>query len=176
MTEVVGCPTPEVVPTPQTQPAPPTLHWYCPGSHTSRWPFNGLEPSSTTASMNPFGEGSSAAAAAAAVTPAPIFDEASKTKQRLRQLCDDVATKTASYTLADGVEADHGYLTDCLDRFRIWAGSLGVFQTGDASLDARLSNHFLAGEVLRLLRQLDTVTSDREFLLFYCISCVRRRD
>ncbi len=38
-----------------------------------------------------------------------------------------------------------------------------MFQSGEASLDARLSNHILAREVVRLLKQLDVVTSDRRF-------------
>ncbi len=93
----------------------------------------------------------------------PILVEASLTRRHLRDLCTDASAKTKSGTLPDGVEADHSYLTDCLDRFNIWAESLGVFQKGEASLDARLSNHILAREVLRLLKQLDAVTSDREF-------------
>ncbi len=70
--------------------------------------------------------------------------KASQTKRHLRGLCNDIAARTTSGTLPEGVEADHDYFTDCLDRFNIWAGSLGVFQSGDASLDARLSNHILA--------------------------------
>ena len=97
------------------------------------------------------------------VAPGPILAKASQTRRHLRGLCNDVAARTTSGTLPEGVEADHDYLTDCLDRFNIRAGSLGVFQSGDASLDARLSNHVLAREVVRLLKQLDVVTSDRGF-------------
>jgi hypothetical protein len=82
----------------------------------------------------------------------------------LRDLCDDAAAKTEAGTLPDGVEADPQYLIDCFDRFNIWAESLGAFQKGEASLDARLSNHVLAREVVRLLKQLHTVISDRESL------------
>lgn len=100
---------------------------------------------------------------AMAVSLAPILTEASQTRRHLRDLCNNIASKITANALPDGVEADHRYLTDCVDRFNIWAGSLGVFQKGDASLDARLSNHILGREVLRLLKQLDTVTSDRGF-------------
>jgi hypothetical protein len=37
-----------------------------------------------------------------------------------------------------------------------------VFQKGEASLGARLSNHALAREVLRFLKQLDTTFTDRK--------------
>lgn len=62
----------------------------------------------------------------------------------------------------EGVDIDPQYLKDCLDRFNIWAGSLGVFQKGNASLDSRISSGSLAKEVLRLLKQLDCFTSERK--------------
>ncbi|KXX77505.1 Ankyrin-1 [Madurella mycetomatis] len=95
--------------------------------------------------------------------PGPIFAEASRTRRRLRDLCNHAAAQTESGAIPDGVDADSKYLAECLDRFNIWAGSLGVFQKGDASLDARLSNHILAREVIRLLKQLHTVTSDHRY-------------
>ncbi|KAK0742061.1 hypothetical protein B0T21DRAFT_306459 [Apiosordaria backusii] len=90
----------------------------------------------------------------------PIMVEASKARRHLRELCDVVLTKTQETTVPEGVHGDAKYLTGCLDRFNIWAGSLGVFQKGEASLDARLSNHMLAREVIRLLKQLDAFTLD----------------
>ena len=93
--------------------------------------------------------------------PGPITIEASKTRRHLRDLCVNIATRIQSSTVPEGVDADDKYLTDCLDRFNIWAGSLGVFQKEDSSLDARLLNHILSREVLQLLRQLDTFISDR---------------
>lgn len=97
-----------------------------------------------------------------APVPGPISVEASRIRRHLRDLCKNIAAKTESGTVPDGVDANSKYLADCFDRFNIWAGSLGVLQKGDASLDARLSNHILAREVLRLLKQLDTVLSDRK--------------
>jgi hypothetical protein len=97
-----------------------------------------------------------------ATGPGPIMVEASKTRRRLRELCFDLGKKIASGDVPEGVDADDAYLSDCLDRFNIWAGSLGVFQKGEASLDSRLSSHVLVKEVIRLLRQLDQFTSDRE--------------
>ncbi|KAL2267919.1 hypothetical protein VTJ83DRAFT_5196 [Remersonia thermophila] len=90
----------------------------------------------------------------------PIFAAASQTRRLLRELRGDAADKAQRGALPHGVEVDPIYLTDCLDRFNLWGGSLGVFQKGDASLDARLSNHVVAREVLRLLKQLDAVVSD----------------
>ena len=97
-----------------------------------------------------------------ATGPGPIMVEASKTRRRLKELCFDICKKVASGDMPEGVDADDAYLSDCLDRFNIWAGSLGVFQKGEASLDSRLSSHVLVKEVIRLLRQLDQFTSDRE--------------
>lgn len=88
--------------------------------------------------------------------------EASRTRRRLRELCLDTSKKLASGEMPEGVDVDDGYLSDCLDRFNIWAGSLGVFQKGEASLDSRLFSHVLVKEVIRLLRQLDGFISDRE--------------
>ncbi|KAI2638009.1 ankyrin repeat-containing domain protein [Hypomontagnella submonticulosa] len=95
-----------------------------------------------------------------AYVPGEIMIEASRTRRHLRELCAEISTKIDSGSLPDGVYADSNGLTDCIDRFNIWAGSLGVFQKGDASLDARLSNHLLLREVVRLLTQLDTFSSD----------------
>ena len=99
-----------------------------------------------------------------ATTPGEIMIAASKTRRHLRELRVEISTKIGSETLPDGVYANSDGLADCIDRFNIWAGSLGVFQKGDASLDARLSNHILLREVVRLLEQLDTFCSDRELI------------
>lgn len=92
-----------------------------------------------------------------------IMVEASKTRRHLRELCVDVAERIEADNLPEGVHADAQYLAECLDRFNIWAGTLGVFQRGDASLDSRLSNHSLVREVLRLLKQVDLFSSTRKF-------------
>ncbi|KAK4142636.1 ankyrin-1 [Dichotomopilus funicola] len=81
---------------------------------------------------------------------APIMVEASKNRRHLRDLISEITTKVDLGKISTEVEADPKYLT----------GSLGVFQKGEASLDARLSNHYLAREVIRLLKQLDVFTSD----------------
>lgn len=91
-----------------------------------------------------------------------IIVEASKTRRHLRELCIDVAERIEADNLPEGVHADAQYLADCLDRFNIWAGTLGVFQRGDASLDSRLSNRSLVREILRLLKQIDLFCSARE--------------
>jgi hypothetical protein len=98
----------------------------------------------------------------AAIVAGSIAADASRTRRHLRDLCHDIAAKTESDTVPNGVNADNKYLADCLDRFNIWAESLAVFQEGEASLDARLSNHILAREVLQLLKQLDTTVADRK--------------
>lgn len=91
-----------------------------------------------------------------------IVVEALKTRRHLRELCVDVAERIEADNLPDGVHADAQYLADCLDRFNIWAGTLGVFQRGDASLDSRLSNRSLVREVFRLLKQVDLFSSARK--------------
>lgn len=91
-----------------------------------------------------------------------IMVEASKTRRHLQELCVDLDERIKADNLPEGVYGDSQYLADCLDRFNIWAGSLGVFQRGDASLDSRLSNHSLVREVLRLLKQVDIFTSARK--------------
>lgn len=98
-----------------------------------------------------------------------IMVEASKTRRQLRELCIDVAERIEAENLPEGVHADPQYLADCLDRFNIWAGTLGVFQQGDASLDSRLSNRSLVREVLRLLKQIDLFSSARK-LTTPCLS------
>ena len=102
------------------------------------------------------------AIATMASCPGPIMVEASRTRRRLRELCLEVERRAASRIIPEGVDADGSHLLDCLDRLNIWAGSLGVFQKGEASLDSRLANHILAREVIRLLKQLDQFVSDRK--------------
>jgi hypothetical protein len=97
--------------------------------------------------------------------PGPIMQGALKTRRHLRDLISQITTKLELGKISSGVEADAEYLTDCLDRFNIWTRSLGVFQQGEASLDARLSNHYLAREVLRLLKQLNVFTSDCKHII-----------
>ncbi len=96
----------------------------------------------------------------------PIVVEASKARRHLRELCVEVVERVKADNIPEGVHADGQYLADCFDRFNIWAGSLGVFQKGDASLDSRLANHGLVREVLRLLNQLDLFTSERKWIVF----------
>ncbi|KAI0451144.1 ankyrin repeat-containing domain protein [Xylaria acuta] len=63
-------------------------------------------------------------------------------------------------TLPDQVYVQSHGLTDYADRFNTWAGSLGVFQKGESSLDARLSNHYVSHGVVGLLKQLGHFISD----------------
>ncbi|KAK0704394.1 hypothetical protein B0H67DRAFT_557217 [Lasiosphaeris hirsuta] len=91
--------------------------------------------------------------------------EASRARRRLRELCLDMGRKKTSGAVPEGVDADDSYLSSCLDRLNIWAGSLGVFQKGEASLDSRLSSHMLVKEVVRLLRQLNQLISDFQSIL-----------
>ncbi|KAK3364662.1 ankyrin repeat-containing domain protein [Lasiosphaeria hispida] len=97
--------------------------------------------------------------------PGPIMVEASRARRRLRELCLDMGRKITSGAVPQGVDADDSYLSSCLDRLNIWAGSLGVFQKGEASLDSRLSSHILVREVVRLLRQLNQLISDFQSIL-----------
>ncbi|KIW92860.1 uncharacterized protein Z519_06709 [Cladophialophora bantiana CBS 173.52] len=94
-----------------------------------------------------------------------IAVEASKTRRRLQELCLDIATRAQSAGLPDRVEIDPQDLTDCLDQFNIWAGSLCVSQRGEASLDFRISGGGLAQEVLRLLHQLYFFTSELQAIV-----------
>ncbi|KAI1169463.1 ankyrin repeat-containing domain protein [Nemania sp. FL0916] len=93
-----------------------------------------------------------------AAAPRQIMVEAAKARRNLQDLCAETVKKIDSRSLPSDVHADKRHLGDCVDRFNIWAGSLGVFQKGDASLDARLSSHLLLHEVVRLLKQLDAFT------------------
>ena len=92
----------------------------------------------------------------------PIAVQASKTRRHLQELCLNITNGIQSNSIPEGVHVDAQSLTDCLGRFNIWVGSLGVFQNGEASLDFRISTEGLAQEVLRLLNQLYFYASERE--------------
>jgi hypothetical protein len=93
--------------------------------------------------------------------PGRITVSASRTRRHLQSVCRE-ASKRANEKLPDGV--DLVYLREeCLDRFNIWASSLGVFQKGDASVDQRISSGYMAEEFVRLLDQLDGFVLEREY-------------
>ncbi|KAA6414043.1 MAG: hypothetical protein FRX48_02405 [Lasallia pustulata] len=95
----------------------------------------------------------------------PIAVNAFKTRRHLQELCLDITNRTQSDAIPERVTADAQDLADCLGRFNIWVGGLGVFQNGEASLDFRISTEGLAQEVLRLLGQLDFFTSELKTLV-----------
>lgn len=67
----------------------------------------------------------------------------------------------------------HGHvrrLDDCLD---IGAGSLGASQRGDASLDARLANHGMLNEMIRLLRLVGKHTVSLELIFETIWTCIQ---
>jgi hypothetical protein len=91
--------------------------------------------------------------------PGPIGQLAAKCKQALYNLYGSIETKISGNTLMlEGV--DLNLIRDCRDRFNMWTGSLGALQRGAASLDSRLSDHEIAQEIIRLLKQLQLFISD----------------
>jgi hypothetical protein len=91
--------------------------------------------------------------------PGPIGRLAAECKQVLYDLCGSIETKPmCNIQLPEGL--DVALIRDCRDRFNIWTGSLGALQRGAASLDSRLSDHEIAQEVIRLLKQLESFISD----------------
>jgi hypothetical protein len=92
----------------------------------------------------------------------PIAIEAAKTRRHLQGLHSEIVQRERSETCLESVDADPGYIADCLSRFNIWVGSVGVFQSGEASLDYGICSPSLSEEVVRLLKQLGGFTLERK--------------